>query len=115
MQQFIKVDVTDATQVESFFNQVFFLIQRWILQFLQKMLPIFQIREKFGRPDVIVNNAGILRHAGKLCEFPLDLYHDIINVNQHGAWYTLKYSIVHEIVNYFEEKLRRNSRIKKGS
>ena len=51
---------------------------------------IFQIKEKFGRLDVLVNNAGMVRPAGKLSEIPLDVYHDTINVNQNGAWYTLK-------------------------
>ena len=49
-----------------------------------------QIKEKFGRLDVLVNNAGMVRPAGKLSEIPLDVYHDTINVNQNGAWYTLK-------------------------
>ena len=51
---------------------------------------LFQIKEKFGRLDVLVNNAGMVRPAGKLSEIPLDVYHDTINVNQNGAWYTLK-------------------------
>ena len=51
----------------------------------------FQIKEKFGRLDVLVNNAGMVRPAGKLAEIPLDVYHDTINVNQNGAWYTLKW------------------------
>ena len=66
---FIKVDVTDATQVKSFFDQ---------------------IKEKFGRLDVLVNNAGMIRPAGKICQTPLQVYHDTVNVNQNGAWYTLK-------------------------
>ena len=53
-------------------------------------LTIFQIKEKFARLDVLVNNAGMVRPAGKLSEIPLDVYHDTINVNQNGAWYTLK-------------------------
>ena len=32
----------------------------------------------------------MVRPAGKLSEIPLDVYHDTINVNQNGAWYTLK-------------------------
>ena len=96
---FIKVDVTDAKQVESFFNQVFHHFHGgldWDRPYNTGYCKIiddeilFQIKEKFGRLDVLVNNAGMVRPAGKLSEIPLDIYHDTINVNQNGAWYTLK-------------------------
>lgn len=51
---------------------------------------IFKINEKFGRLDVIINNAGIIGNEGKLCDIPIEAYHRVIGVNLHGAWYTLK-------------------------
>lgn len=50
----------------------------------------FQINDKFGRLDVIINNAGIIGNEGKLCDIPIEAYHRVIGVNLHGAWYTLK-------------------------
>ena len=50
----------------------------------------------------------MVRPAGKLSEIPLDVYHDTINVNQNGAWYTLKlvlqqqFSFLHSFLdNYY--------------
>ena len=51
---------------------------------------MFKINEKFGRLDVIINNAGIIGNEGKLCDIPIEAYHRVIGVNLHGAWYTLK-------------------------
>ena len=41
--------------------------------------------ERFGRLDVLVNNAGILRHAA-LAETTLDTYREVIDVNQIGCF-----------------------------
>jgi len=69
---FIKVDVTKHLQVESFFKQ---------------------IKEKFGRLDVIINNAGIAQPKGKQCDIPVEDYLRMMDINLNGAWYTLKYGV----------------------
>jgi 3alpha(or 20beta)-hydroxysteroid dehydrogenase len=41
--------------------------------------------DRFGRLDVLVNNAGILRH-GPLVETSLDSYREVVEVNQVGCF-----------------------------
>lgn len=56
---------------------------------------IYAIKNKFGRLDAVINNAGI---AGSISFDPKendDLWHQIINVNLHGTYYTCKYSLPH--------------------
>ena len=69
---FIKADVTKPEDVESFFAQ---------------------IKSKFGRLDVLINNAGVVSNVGKQADIPLDEYKRIMDVNVNGAWYTLKYGV----------------------
>ena len=44
-----------------------------------------EVLENFGRVDVLVNNAGILRFAA-LPDMPLDDYMRIVNINQVGTF-----------------------------
>ena len=60
------------------------------MRFEKKLLSILKVNDKFGRLDVIINNAGIINDEGKLCDISLESYHRVVGVNQHGAWYTLK-------------------------
>ena len=69
---FIKADVTKPEEMESFFTQV---------------------KEKFGRLDVLINNAGCVSNCGRQADIPLDEYAKIMDVNVNGAWYTLKYGV----------------------
>ena len=42
--------------------------------------------ERFGRPDVLVNNAGILHRLDRLENFSVDRLHEVVNVNVIGAF-----------------------------
>jgi 3alpha(or 20beta)-hydroxysteroid dehydrogenase len=46
-------------------------------------------RARFGRLDVLVNNAGIVRH-GMMVDVTLEEYLEVINVNQVGCWLGMK-------------------------
>ena len=69
---FIKADVTKPEEVESFFTQ---------------------IKQKFKRLDVLINNAGCVSNCGRQADIPLEEYKKIMDVNVNGAWYTLKYGV----------------------
>ena len=43
----------------------------------------------FGRIDIMVNNAGNM----PLADYPLDAWHDIININLNGVYYCCKYVV----------------------
>ena len=47
----------------------------------------------FGRIDILVNNAGIAGPNMSLADYPLDAWHDIININLNGVYYCCKYVV----------------------
>lgn len=48
--------------------------------------------EKYGRIDVLINNAGVVR-VGEVDTFPDEDYDLLIDVNMKGAYYCCKYAI----------------------
>ena len=69
----IPCDVTDSSQVTSMFNEV---------------------EKKFGRIDIIVNNAGQIAEAGAVPEKITDeMFEQTVRVNLLGLWYCL--SLIH--------------------
>jgi len=49
-----------------------------------------EIKTKFGRLDVLLNNAGMAENIGRLHEIPIKNVQSIFSVNQLGAWHVLK-------------------------
>jgi NAD(P)-dependent dehydrogenase (short-subunit alcohol dehydrogenase family) len=67
---YMVADVTDEKQVKSYAQKA---------------------RELFGHVDVFFNNAGIEGEVKPLDEYPLDVYHKLIEVNVNGVYYGLRH------------------------
>ena len=65
-----KADVSDAKQVKAYADKA---------------------KELFGNVDVFFNNAGIEGVVKPLEEYPLDMYHKLIDINVNGVYYGLRY------------------------
>ena len=52
-----------------------------------------QTVERFGRLDVIFNNAGIAGERSKTADISLDSWHRVININLNGVFYCTKAAI----------------------
>jgi NAD(P)-dependent dehydrogenase (short-subunit alcohol dehydrogenase family) len=50
-------------------------------------------RERFGRLDVLFNNAGIGHNSHRVHEYPLEMWDDVMNVNARGAFLVLKHCL----------------------
>ncbi len=48
---------------------------------------VSDIKEQFGRIDVLFNNAGVDNAAGRIHEYPLDVYDKIMNVDMRGTFF----------------------------
>jgi len=48
-------------------------------------------KELFGHVDVFFNNAGIEGEVKPLEEYPMDVYHKLMEINVHGVYYGLRY------------------------
>ncbi|EHS72179.1 KR domain protein, partial [Staphylococcus aureus subsp. aureus IS-160] len=49
-----------------------------------------EIREQFGHVDVLFNNAGVDNAAGRIHEYPTDVYDKIMNVDMRGTFLMTK-------------------------
>ncbi|WP_391529535.1 SDR family NAD(P)-dependent oxidoreductase [Photorhabdus akhurstii] len=54
---------------------------------------VAQTVETFGALHLAVNNAGIVGSFHQTVDYPLDDWHQVINVNMHGVLYSMKYEI----------------------
>jgi NAD(P)-dependent dehydrogenase (short-subunit alcohol dehydrogenase family) len=68
----VKVEQSDATSVEA---------------------AVAATLKDFGRIDIMVNNAGIAGPNMPVADYPLDAWHDIININLNGVFYCCKYVV----------------------
>lgn len=50
-------------------------------------------KDKFGRVDIWVNNAGIAHPMINVWELPLDMVHDVVNANVYGSIYGSRVAI----------------------
>ncbi|TNH44794.1 SDR family NAD(P)-dependent oxidoreductase [Photorhabdus luminescens] len=68
----IQLDVTQASAVERL---------------------VAQTVETFGALHLAVNNAGIAGSRHQTVDYPLDDWHQVININMHSVLYSMKYEI----------------------
>ena len=48
-----------------------------------------------GRVDCVLANAGFTSRAASFCDLTSDMYHSLMDVNLHGAFYTLREAALH--------------------
>lgn len=53
--------------------------------------------ETFGRLDCVVANAGIASHKPSILELDSETYHQLLNINLHGVFYTLREAARHMV------------------
>ncbi len=69
---FVRTDVTQQVEVSALLKTVF---------------------ETYGQLDFALNNAGIGGIRASTADYPVDLWHQIMDVNLNGVWYCMKYEI----------------------
>ncbi|MCO0861207.1 MULTISPECIES: SDR family oxidoreductase [Staphylococcus] len=65
-----KVDISDEQQVEQFAND---------------------LKQQYGRIDVIFNNAGVDNGAGRIHEYPVEVFDKIMGVDMRGTFLVTKF------------------------
>ncbi len=70
--QMIQADVSQAKEVEKMFRE---------------------IKDVFGKLDILINNAGITSPPAMIHELPLEDWDRVINVNLRGAFLCMKYAL----------------------
>lgn len=53
--------------------------------------------ERMGRLDCVIANAGISSHRPSIVELDSKTYHDLLDINLHGAFYTLREGARHMV------------------
>merc|ERR1712106_863772 len=69
---FCDVDETQPSEVEAFFDRV---------------------KSDFGRLDVLINNAGVVRGGVPTHQFPVEDFQFVTSVNTNGAFHVAKYGV----------------------
>ena len=68
-------------------------IKALVLQGNVRGVALLAALKAFGRLDIAVNNAGIGGPAALTGDYPLDGWHQVINVNLNGVFYGMRYQI----------------------
>jgi NAD(P)-dependent dehydrogenase (short-subunit alcohol dehydrogenase family) len=55
------------------------------------------LMEEFGRVDTVIANSGISTGSDSILDMPSQMYHETININQHGAFYALRTGARHMV------------------
>jgi NAD(P)-dependent dehydrogenase (short-subunit alcohol dehydrogenase family) len=53
--------------------------------------------DRFGRLDCVMANAGISKAVPSVLELDSKTYHDLLDINQHGGFYTLREAARHMV------------------
>lgn len=69
-----KLNVSDYSEVKEFVEEVY---------------------KRFGRIDILVNNAAILGERTNIVDYPVDVWEEVINTNLNGVFY-----FTHEVLKY---------------
>ncbi|CAN7652070.1 SDR family oxidoreductase [Phenylobacterium sp. LjRoot219] len=54
--------------------------------------------EAMGRLDCVIANAGVSSHRPSILDLDSKTYHDLLNINLHGAFYTLREAARHMVI-----------------
>jgi NAD(P)-dependent dehydrogenase (short-subunit alcohol dehydrogenase family) len=55
------------------------------------------VMEEFGRIDCVIANAGISTPAASVLDLTTEAYHELLDINQHGAFFTLREGAKHMV------------------